>query len=255
MLWYLIFVSVLSIIAIYYYISSRLKNKGYHGCHEYVDLGLPSGTLWATCNVGATKPEGYGDYFAWGETEPKYVYDWKTYKWCKGSLFAMTKYCSTLSPSSIVDNRTIIELSDDVANANLGCNWRMPTKAQQDELCKECTWIWTILNGVYGYRIISKINANYIFLPASGICMASKLYGVGLDGYYWSSSLSFEDCHKNDNIKVLDFDSFLYYGYRDANFMTFSYDCVGRVSCGDRMFGLPVRPVMSRKSGKSYRIK
>ena len=62
--------------------------------HEYVDLGLPSGTLWATCNVGADTPEGYGDYFAWGETEPKEVYSWETYKWCNGDEYSMTKYCT-----------------------------------------------------------------------------------------------------------------------------------------------------------------
>ena len=101
--------------------------------HEYVDLGLPSRIKWATCNVGATTPEEYGDYFAWGETEPKDNYDWSTYKWCNESNATMTKYC-TDSSYGTVDNKTVLELEDDAAYVNWGGNWRMPTKAELDEL-------------------------------------------------------------------------------------------------------------------------
>ncbi|MCQ2319676.1 MAG: hypothetical protein MJZ90_12290 [Bacteroidales bacterium] len=101
--------------------------------HEYVDLGLPSGLLWATCNVGADSPEDYGDYFAWGETETKSDYDWDTYKWCNGSYNTLTKY-NTKSSYGTVDNKTTLELSDDAARANWGGSWRMPTEAEFQEL-------------------------------------------------------------------------------------------------------------------------
>ena len=106
--------------------------------HDYVDLGLPSGTKWATCNVGATAPEEYGDYFAWGETEPKTTYNWDTYKWCNGSEDTFTKY-NTKSSYGTVDNKTQLELADDAARANWGGQWRMPTDAEWTELCKNCT--------------------------------------------------------------------------------------------------------------------
>ena len=85
--------------------------------HEWVDLGLPSGTKWATCNVGATKPEEYGNYYAWGETETKTTYNWSTYKWCNGSAETQTKYC-TNSDYGTVDNKTVLDLEDDAARAN-----------------------------------------------------------------------------------------------------------------------------------------
>ena len=94
--------------------------------HEWVDLGLTSGTLWATCNVGATAPEDYGDYFAWGETEPKEDYSWSTYKWCNGSYKTQTKYC-TNSKYGTVDDKTELEPEDDAAFVNWGSTWRMPT--------------------------------------------------------------------------------------------------------------------------------
>ena len=90
-----------------------------HNGHEYVDLGLPSGTKWATCNVGASSPEDYGEYYAWGETETKSTYDWRTYKWCKGSNDTMTKYC-TSSSSGTVDNKTVLDPEDDVAHVKWG---------------------------------------------------------------------------------------------------------------------------------------
>ncbi len=155
--------------------------------HEYVDLGLPSGTLWATCNVGATNPEGYGDYFAWGETKTKSDYSWSTYQYYNGSSSTLTKYC-TDSSRGIVDNKTVLEASDDVATANWGGDWRLPTYKEQTELGTECTWTWTTLNGVKGYEVKGK-NGNSIFLPAAGCRYGSDLDDAGSNGNYWSSSL------------------------------------------------------------------
>lgn len=157
--------------------------------HEYIDLGLS--VKWATCNVGATKPEEYGDYFAWGETETKESYNWSTYKWCNGSSNTQTKYC-TSSSYGTVDNKTGLEAADDAATANWGSAWRMPTKEEQDELRTKCTWTWTTENGLNGYRIISN-KAGYtdksIFLPAAGARYCSDLLNAGSYGFYWSSSL------------------------------------------------------------------
>ncbi|MEE0921210.1 MAG: hypothetical protein U0L47_01810 [Paludibacteraceae bacterium] len=153
--------------------------------YEYVDLGLS--VKWATCNVGATKPEEYGDYFAWGETQPKSTYNWSTYKWCNGSYNTQTKY-NTNSSYGTVDNKTQLELSDDAARANWGGSWRMPTSAEQNELRNNCTWTWTTQNGVYGYKVTSKKNGNSIFLPAAGYRLDSSLNDAGSGGY-WSSSL------------------------------------------------------------------
>ena len=159
--------------------------------HDYVDLGLPSGTLWATCNVGASKPEEYGNYYAWGETAPKSTYNWSTYKWCKGSSNTMTKYC-TYSDYGTVDNKTVLDPEDDAAYVNWGGDWCMPTEDEIRELNNTtyCTWSWTTQNGVYGYKVTSKSNGNSIFLPAAGDRGGSSLYYAGAGGYYWSSSLS-----------------------------------------------------------------
>lgn len=156
---------------------------------EYVDLGLPSGLKWATCNLGASKPEGYGDYYAWGETQTKSVYSWTTYKWCNGSDHGLTKYNANSSYGS-VDNKATLEPDDDVAHAKLGGNWRMPTDSEWDELLDNCNATWTTINGVNGQLLTSKKNGNSIFLPAAGdISPDSGLNGVGIDGNYWSSSL------------------------------------------------------------------
>ena len=134
--------------------------------HQYVDLGLS--VKWATCNVGTTKPEGYGDYFAWGETRSKSYYNGSSY----------TYY----------DNPTTLPLSADAARANWGGKWRMPTIDEFEELRNNCTWKWTTQNGVNGYKVTSNSNGNYIFLPAAGYRDLGSLYGAGDYGYYWSSS-------------------------------------------------------------------
>ena len=191
------------------------------GGHEYVDLGLS--VKWATCNVGATKPEEYGDYFAWGVTIPKSTYSWSTYKWCRGSEYTQTKYCTDSSYGK-VDNKTTLDLSDDAARANWGGSWRMPTQAEQDELREKCTWTWTTQNGVKGYKVTSKSNGKSIFLPAAGYRDDSSLGDAGSSGYYWSSSL--------------------YTGYPSSAWLvSFDSDYVNWYSYGYRYYGLSVRPV------------
>ena len=169
---------------------------------EVVDLGLS--VKWASFNLGATKPEEYGDYFAWGEIEPYYSsqdpliwkeskdtgYTWESYKWCKGSENTMTKYCSKSSYGNggYTDTRTQLDLEDDAAHMKLGDKWRMPTNEEQYELKNNCTWEWTTINGVNGC-IVTANNGNSIFLPAGGRRGTTKLTTVGYSGYYWSSSL------------------------------------------------------------------
>ena len=158
--------------------------------YDWVDLGLPSGTRWATCNVGASTPEGYGDYFAWGETTAKTSYNWSTYRYCNGSNTTLTKYCnnSSYGNNGFTDNRTTLEASDDAATANWGSDWRMPTYDELNELKNNCTVTWTTQNGVNG-RLFTGPNGNSIFLPAAGDRGDSDLYGAGSLGGCWSSSL------------------------------------------------------------------
>ena len=165
---------------------SSTPDSGTENGHEYVDLGLS--VKWATMNVGASTPEEYGDYFAWGETEPKATYSWSTYKWCNGSKPTLTKY-NMDSSYGTVDNKTQLDLSDDAAHVNWGGDWRMPTDAEMTELRTNCTWTWTTENGVKGYKVSSKSNGNSIFLPAAGCRYNSARGSAGSFGYYWSSSL------------------------------------------------------------------
>ena len=154
---------------------------------EAIDLGLPSGTKWANMNVGASSPEEYGGYYAWGETEEKSNYFWSTYKWCNGSYDTQTKYC-TSSGYGTVDYKTVLDPKDDVAHVKWGGTWRMPTKAEQDELRNSCTWSRTTQNGVSGYKVTGP-NGNNIFLPAAGSRYDSEVVSRGSSGFYWSSSL------------------------------------------------------------------
>ncbi len=209
--------------------------------HEYVDLGLPSGTLWATCNVGATSPYDYGDYFAWGETMPKGKYNWSTYKWCEGLDSTLTKYC-TSSDYGTVDNKTVLEASDDAATANWGSDWRMPTYAEQEELCDTnyCTWTWTTrINSagtiIYGDEVKSKSNGNSIFLPHAGFCYNTWLYDSGTQGCYRSSMLCF---NYPNSAYILS----IYPGKQDWKY---SYN---------HFYGFSVRPVRTTVGKMPYKI-
>jgi len=183
---------------------------------DYVDLGLPSGLKWAKCNLGATKPSDYGDFYAWGETEPKDRYGWDNYKW--GPRNAATKYNAT-------DGKSVLEPEDDAATAKLGAPWRMPTKDEIIELLTKCNWIWTTQDSKNGYEVIGP-NGNSFFLPAGGLQDNGGLYGnfqIGTAGYYWSSTLS---PTLNDRSWQLEFESG-------------AHNCYGDL----RNIGMRIRPV------------
>ncbi|MBR4829855.1 MAG: dockerin type I repeat-containing protein [Muribaculaceae bacterium] len=176
---------------------------------EYIDLGLPSGTLWATRNVGASTPEDYGDYFAWGETSPKELYNWETYKWCNGSYCTMTKYCtySSYGDNGFVDNKTELDPADDAACAHYP-GGRMPSYNQILELCNSCSWQWTQLNGVNG-QLVTGPNGNTMFLPAAGGRWGDSLGDAGLGGYFWSRTLD-PNCPSNAYSLCFDSGAWIY---------------------------------------------
>lgn len=200
--------------------------------HEYVDLGLPSGTLWATCNVGADIPWEYGYYFAWGETEPRrgdyYVYNWTTYKYCNGNYKQLTKYCIN-SSYGMVDGKTILESLDDAATANWGDEWKMPSKEQFEELSNSN---YTIIEkkmqyGVNGIKITSKSNNKSIFLSAAGLYNGGELYYEGETGLYWTCELSLSTVEPGCLACTMGFGSAGHSGR-------------------ERCTGLPVRPVKNQ---------
>jgi hypothetical protein len=194
--------------------------------YVYVDLGLPSGLLWATCNVGADNPDDYGDYFAWGETQPKDTYNWSTYQYCNGSYNTLTKYCSNSSfgYNGFTDDLTTLLPEDDAATANWGSHWRMPTEEEWQELYRNTTNTWTTQNGVNG-RLFTASNGNSLFLPAAGYRTDSSLYLAGSYGYYWSSSLD------------TDYPSGAWlFGFLSGNYRMYN---------GGRYGGQSVRPVRS----------
>ena len=212
---------------------------------------MTSGTKWATANVGASKPQDYGNYYAWGETTTKEIYSWSTYKYFKdGDDHKITKYCSDseLGNNGFTDSKTTLDLSDDAAAANWGGKWRMPTKAQQDELRNQCYWVWTESynnSNVKGYIVYKakgeadkgkyvykgktpsssySLSDAHIFLPAAGYRGDGDLDGAGSDGYYWSSSL----------------DTDVPYGAWSVGFYSFDVFSLGY---GDRYYGFTVRAV------------
>ena len=202
------------------------NNGGNQSNHEYVDLGLPSGTLWATCNVGANVPEEFGDYFAWGETQSKNIYDWNTYIY--GTDNYLTKYCSSsyCGLNGFVDNLTTLESSDDAATTNWGKGWRTPTYEDWCELYQFTTNAKITQNGVNG-RLFTASNGNSLFLPAAGFRWEHELRGAGNRGLYLSSSLLEEF-----NAWYFSFDS--------------DYENYGMIA-DDRADGNSVRPVRSAK--------
>lgn len=157
--------------------------------HDYVDLGLPSGTLWATCNLGATNPEDNGNYYAWGETSTKETYGWDNYSYCNGSATTITKYCNNpdYGNEGFIDTLTTLETIDDAATTIWGTNWRMPTYDDFNELYIYCSITRVEQNGVNG-RLVTGPNGNSIFMPDAGY-YDSSLNTVGSSAGYWSSSL------------------------------------------------------------------
>lgn len=165
------------------------------GGEKWVNLGLPSGILWATCNVGANNPEEYGDYFAWAETQPKSVYSGYNYIYYifeNTWHYGYTKYCpnSDYGYNNYTDNLTILQPCDDAAAANYG--GRTPTEMEWRELRDNCTSTWTTLNGING-QCLTGPNGNSIFLPNAGYRYEGELRNVGIMGQYWSSSLNIND--------------------------------------------------------------
>ena len=195
---------------------------GMENGHAYIDLGLS--VMWATCNIGATAPEGYGDYFAWGETTPKNKYDWTTYKWCEGTATTITKYCANAEVGS-VDNITILEREDDAATVNWGGRWRTPTSQELSELINQCIWIRTTENGIKGFRVTSKTNGNSIFLPAAGYKSNKTIVSLGSLGYYQSSTL------------ITNYPGAYHYGinYKTSSYVNGQYQ--------NHCNGYPIRPV------------
>ena len=188
--------------------------------YEFIDLALPSGTKWANMNVGATNPEEYGGYYAWGETGEKTNFTWSNYKLCNGSSNTITKYCNN-SDLGTVDNKTILEPEDDAAHVNWGGSWRIPTKEEFDELRNTCYWQWSIVNGINGYKVIGP-NGNSIFLPTAG------RHGTGISdkgkyGYYWTSTLLGTTSNR-------------------AQYLNFNGNYFG-LSANNRYYGYSIRPV------------
>lgn len=171
------------------------NNGGGQTTAEWVDLGLPSHLLWATCNLGANSPEGYGNYYAWGETTAKTTYDWSTYTYCNGGYDQLTKYCNSSSYgyNGFTDNLTTLQAMDDAATIALGNGARTPTREEWQELLNNTTVEWTTMNGVNGRKFTSTANGNTLFLPAAGYRNGSELIYAGSRGGYWSSSLYADD--------------------------------------------------------------
>ena len=234
----------ISLIVFLFSILPNIEAKNEHNGYEYVDLGLS--VRWATCNVGASTPEGYGHYFAWGETTSKSTYSWSTYKWCRGSYDTQIKYCSN-SRYGTVDNKKQLDMSDDAARANWGGNWRMPTETEIGELLEKCTWVWTTQNGVNGYQVTSESNGNSIFLPAAGRLEGSSNSRAGSYGYYWSSSpRTFSDETATVSFAADEYDEDE--GFSSAIFEGDFSELYGFNNfwggTTDRFIGLSVRPVL-----------
>ena len=197
-----------------------------HNGHEYVDMGLPSGILWATCNVGANKPEEIGDYFAWGEIEPKETYQPEKYKWSNDNCETFTKYC-TNSRYGNVDNNLELLPEDDAATADWGSNWCTPSKDQVKELINSdyTTIAQATQNGVGGWKITSKKNGKTLFFPTAGERWYDGFLGNN-DCCYWTRSVEEKGSIAAYIVRIDEWAS---------------------VELRTRFEGVPIRPVRSSK--------
>ena len=193
--------------------------------HAYVDLGLS--VMWATCNVGAISPTEYGDYYSWGENNTKSEYSRETYRWYNSEDSVLTKYCLH-SKYGIVDNLITLEPSDDAA-FQWGGDWRMPTEAEWAELRENCTWYWTCINGINGYKVVAQ-NGNSIFLPAAGYQLNDAAIQIDSYGYYWSNELN---RYFSEYAQIISFDNTNISNYYEGRFC-----------------GLSVRPVLVYEEDK-----
>ncbi len=185
--------------------------------HAYVDLGLPSGLKWASCNLGAANPEDCGDYFAWAGTSVKDSYS-------SGSSPASGIRSSDLISKGVTDKKGNLTAKYDAATKQWGENWRMPTKAEYQELLDKCEWNKKTINGIEGYLVSSGVNSNSIFIPAAGERNGTTNYEVGSCGYYWSSTV----------VDGNRFNAYRFYFYSRERYMD---------SLGSRDYGRTIRPV------------
>ncbi len=205
-----------------------------------IDLGLDDGTLWACCNVGASVPDSYGDYFAWGETSPKEYYYWNSYKWCEGSdndfdilnwregNNKLTKY-NYDSEYGIVDNKYGLDLEDDAAYVTWGKTWHMPNSKQLANMINNTIEEEVTFGDVIGMKHISKKNGNYIFMPYCGCKLYTSSYSTNYEYKYWSSSLA-----------------------PNSEFKGIHASAIGALSCYvPRCYGYPVRPVVFEGEGSA----
>ncbi len=212
----------------------KVLPKGVSGTennHPYVDLGLPSATLWAHMNVGASKAHEPGKYFAWGETSTKNAYDWSSYKYCEnGNKRKITKYC-TNGEYGAVDGLVTLQPEDDAATAMMGGRWRTPTQKEAQELIQNCKWTWGEVEGVLGYTIEGP-NKNTIFMPISGCRMYDEPIPVGSksDGFYWTASLE-----QNENKSIY------------AMGINFNKSFYEKITGSSRYSGRVVRAVFTQK--------
>lgn len=213
-----------------------VSSTAYAQKHEYVDLGLPSGTLWATCNIGAKSPEDIGQKFCWGETSPKQKYGWKNYKYANGEkevyhegitydIPYLTKYCreSSMGYNGFTDSKTELQKTDDAAFVNWGTDWRIPTEEQVNELCRKCTYSVVSKNGIRGLEFTGS-NGNKLFIPSP--TPSDDYFGTPL---FWISTLS---SYKDDYASCYEY-----------NFSKKTRESFGLERCDP----LPVRPVSNNK--------
>lgn len=208
--------------------------------HEWVDLGLPSGTLWATCNVGANSPEEYGDYFAWGETigynSGKTNFSWETYKYYDTTWGTVTKYCTNYN-NGTVDNKTELEPEDDAATVRWGADWQMPSCDQMEELFNRdyIERVGTTFNGVGGMMITSKVNGNRLFLPAANYVDGETFYESETGNRYcayWTRSL-----HADNSMEACRLSAII------SSYAQYMGSPTGITPGNNRYKGLSIRPV------------
>lgn len=219
-----------------------VKIKGSDGkTYEAVDMGFPSGTLWATCNMGATSPEQNGNYYAWGETETKTSYSIDNYKWyADRDQYKITKYCTNDERGYIdhivgkIDKKTALDSIDNAVIVNMGSNWNMPTMTEYKELLYRTTCRWCKLNGVYGYMFTSTEKGytdRSIFLPMGGQFDEDTNDFIGKFGFYWTRTIYSGETY---SASVLQMD------HKTADNITVTN------TRRERYLGLPVRPIANK---------
>lgn len=202
-------------------------NATYGNDDDWVDMGLPSGVLWAKCNLGATKPEEYGDYYAWAETKPKEVYDWTNYLYCNGAPNQLTKYCNDpeFGYNGYTDRwLTQLQDMDDAARQASGGLAYIPTDELWRELINFTYSERTSINGIKVLRFTAS-NGNHLILPAAGSHVSGKIRGANMSGCYWGSTLG-----PSQPSYALFFDFLEGYGFGCARCVGLSIRSVSNIS-------------------------